>query len=172
MSIINNVGTNLALGGLVGTSGSNSTGKPKKPLNLSKVTCATWRTLVGKPISMEHDVSGVQATRDFLRRVTRMAKRDSSSSSSCCCVDLSLSVTSPASQSVAVEKPSPTVTATEEEEEEGGGSSWSVLVRMRVPWPEEEGVVGDDDEEKRHVVVDVVGECSTSVILMAGNTKI
>lgn len=36
-----------------GTSGSNSTGKPRKPLKRSKVTCATCLTLEGKPISME-----------------------------------------------------------------------------------------------------------------------
>ena len=70
----------LALGALLGTSGSNSTGKPKNPLNLSKVTCATWRTLVGHPISMPQSssLSVLQATQnDFLKRVNRRANSDS-----------------------------------------------------------------------------------------------
>ena len=72
--------TYLALGGLLGTSGSNSTGKPKNPLNLSKVTWATWRTLVGQPISMLAQsslLSLLQATRDFLKSATRRASKES-----------------------------------------------------------------------------------------------
>lgn len=124
-------GTYLALGGLVETSGSNSRGKPKKPLNLSKVTCATWRTLVGHPISMAPCPSSLllQAISDFLKRVTRIARRESS-----WCV-LSVTVTLRASQSVTVENPS-TTTLTEE----GGGGSW----RM----PSEEEVAGDEEDEK------------------------
>ena len=68
--------TDLALGGLLGTSGSNSTGKPKKPLNLSKVTCATWRTLVGEPMFIIMEQMFLRESwKDFLRRVRRRAKR-------------------------------------------------------------------------------------------------
>lgn len=120
------------------TSGSNSRGKPKKPLNLSKVTCATWRTLVGHPISMAPWPSSLllQAISDFLKRVTRIARRESSSS--CCCV-LSVNVTPHPSQSVTVENPS-TTALTEEEGGGGGGASW----RM----PSEEQVAGDEEDEK------------------------
>lgn len=71
----------LALGALLGTSGSNSTGKPKNPLNLSKVTCATWRTLVGQPISIAQSslLSLLQGIKDFLKKVTSNAKRESCS---------------------------------------------------------------------------------------------
>lgn len=71
----------LALGALLGTSGSNSTGKPKNPLNLSKVTCATWRTLVGQPISIAQSslLSLLQVIKDFLKKVTSNAKRESCS---------------------------------------------------------------------------------------------
>lgn len=70
----------LALGGLLGTSGSNSTGNPKNPLNLSKVTCATWRTLVGNPISIaQSSLLSVllQATKDLLKRASSNASKDS-----------------------------------------------------------------------------------------------
>lgn len=43
----------LALGAVRGTSGSNSTGRPRNPWNRSKVTWATCRTSVGHPISIE-----------------------------------------------------------------------------------------------------------------------
>lgn len=68
----------LALGALLGTSGSNSTGKPKKPLNRSKVTCATCRTLVGHPISMLQSSLRLllQATRDLLKMATRSASSE------------------------------------------------------------------------------------------------
>jgi len=69
------INTHLALGGLLGTSGSNSTGKPKKPLNLSKVTCATWRTFVGEPMSIMEPMFLRGSWKDFLRRVRRSAKR-------------------------------------------------------------------------------------------------
>jgi len=127
------VSTYLALGDLVETSGSNSRGKPKKPLNLSKVTCATWRTLVGQLISMVQRSplpSLLQAINDFLKRVTRMASSDSS-----CCV---LSVTPRASQSVTVANPSTTA------DEGGAGSCSAETTRM----PSEEEAVGDEEEEK------------------------
>lgn len=68
----------LALGARRGTSGSNSTGKPKKPLNLSKVTWATWRTLVGQLISMAQRslVSLLQATKDFLKMAMSRVNKD------------------------------------------------------------------------------------------------
>lgn len=72
----------LALGGLVGISGSNSTGKPKKPLNLSNVTWATCLTLVGHPMSIPLQSLALslflQLThKDFLKRVTKNANKDS-----------------------------------------------------------------------------------------------
>lgn len=90
-----------------------------------------------------------QETKDFLKRVTRMAKRDSS-----CCLFFPS-----ASHSVTAEKLLLTATDKEEkeedEEEESGGwcCSWSV-VRMRMV-SSEGGVI---DEEKWEVGV---GECRT-----------
>ncbi|MFS7915542.1 hypothetical protein Hanom_Chr02g00166571 [Helianthus anomalus] len=76
----------LALGALLSTSGSNSTGKPKNPLNLSKVTCATWRTSVGHPISIPERSSLSSATvfllllltpkKDFLNKANKSANKD------------------------------------------------------------------------------------------------
>jgi hypothetical protein len=69
-----------------------------------------------------------QEIKDFLKRVTRMAKRDSS----CAVFSLfSVTVISSGSQSVTIEKLPFTATAKEEkeDEEEDGDCSWSV-VRM------------------------------------------
>lgn len=70
-----------------GTSGSNSTGKPRKPLKRSKVTCATCLTLEGKPISMEEGsqlllLYLLQPIKDFLNATTKSAKMDTWSSPS------------------------------------------------------------------------------------------
>jgi len=76
-SVSNSYYIYLALGGLLGKSGSNSSGKPKKPLNLSKVTCATCRTLVGGLMSMlQRSLLPLllKGNNDFLKRVTRSSK--------------------------------------------------------------------------------------------------
>lgn len=84
---------------------------------------------MGQPISMAQNSlpSLEQATKDFLKRVTRMAKRDNS----CSVLFLSVTVISSASQSVTLEKLSFIATAKEEkdddEEEECDGGcccSW------------------------------------------------
>lgn len=67
----------LALGTLLGTSGWSSEGKPRKPLNLSKVTWETWRTSVGKPISKEEEqtssLSTLHVTSDFFNAAIRIS---------------------------------------------------------------------------------------------------
>jgi len=62
---------NLALGGFLGTSGSNSEGRPRKPSKRSYVTWATWEILVGRLMSM--------ACRSFSSAIISLEKqRDSS----------------------------------------------------------------------------------------------
>uniref|UniRef100_A0A2P2QNU2 Uncharacterized protein n=1 Tax=Rhizophora mucronata TaxID=61149 RepID=A0A2P2QNU2_RHIMU len=73
----------LALGALLGTSGSNSTGKPRNPSNLSKVTWATCVTLVGNPISMAQSsllpaaLIRLHPTIDLLKAATKSSTIDS-----------------------------------------------------------------------------------------------
>lgn len=155
----------LALGGLLDTSGSNSTGKPKKPLNLSNVTCATCRTLEGRPISIAHSslLPLLQASKDFLKRATTSVKTES-----CSVRRLSLSSSSSVSQPVAVEQPS---TASED----GDGGSWSPIMKMPSPGgvaqDNEDRGTRDREDEEEELLVEVEEkwdeEWRTSV--MAGN---
>lgn len=79
----------LALGARRGTSGSSSTGRPRNPWNLSKVTCATCCTSVGHPISIPHSppppppsCTVLHRSSDFRSSSSSSAKNDHLSSSS------------------------------------------------------------------------------------------
>lgn len=68
----------LALGALTGTTGLNSAGRPRNPLNRSKVTWQTWRTLLGEPISIPQRcfLSQLQVISDFLKMANSKARNE------------------------------------------------------------------------------------------------
>ena len=75
-------GQYLALGTLLGISIWNSIGSPRNPLNLSKVTCATCLTLVGRLMSILIWSSDPwQESPDLLKASSMNVKRESSTSS-------------------------------------------------------------------------------------------